>query len=122
FDFLGMHFRLKRNRSNPKRLFCYRWPTTRAMQSVRRKVRDAIGYDDIYNLADNIRAVNPILRGWGQDFSVGNAQRPLKKVASHALYATAPAPYSTCGPVPYWGHGGARAESPVVHPDGSDAQ
>jgi len=83
FDFLGMHFRLKRNRSNPKRLFCYRWPTTRAMQSVRRKVRDAIGYDDIYNLADKIRAVNPILRGWGQYFRVGNAHRHFKKVDSY---------------------------------------
>jgi hypothetical protein len=36
------------------------------MQSVRQKVRDAIGYDDIYNLDDKIRALNPILRGWGQ--------------------------------------------------------
>jgi hypothetical protein len=29
FDFLGMHFRLKPMRSNPKRLFCYRWPRIR---------------------------------------------------------------------------------------------
>jgi Group II intron, maturase-specific domain len=66
FDFLGMHFRLKPSRRNPRRLFCYRWPATKAMQSVRQKVRDAIGYDDIYNLDDKIRALNPILRGWGQ--------------------------------------------------------
>ena len=83
FDFLGMHFRLKRNRSNPKRLYCYRWPATRAMQSVRQKVRDAVGYDDIYSLADKIRAVNPILRGWGQYFRIGNAHRHFKKVDSY---------------------------------------
>jgi hypothetical protein len=83
FDFLGMHFRLKRNRSNPKRLYCYRWPTTRAMQSVRQKVRDAIGHDDIASLEDKIRAVNPILRGWGQYFRIGNAHRHFKKVDSY---------------------------------------
>ena len=83
FDFLGMHFRLKRNRSNPHRLYCYHWPTTRAMQSVRQKVRDAVGHDDIASLADKIRAVNPILRGWGQYFRIGNAHRHFKKVDSY---------------------------------------
>src|SRR5947208_10986005 len=33
FDFLGMRFRLKPMRSNPKRLYCYRWPSTKAMRS-----------------------------------------------------------------------------------------
>jgi RNA-directed DNA polymerase len=42
-DFLGMHFHLKPLRSNPKRLFCYRWPSTRALQSIRDKIRDAVG-------------------------------------------------------------------------------
>jgi Group II intron, maturase-specific domain len=76
FDFLGMHFRLKRNRSNPKRLYRHRWPATRAMQSVRQKVRDAVGYDDIYSLADKIPAINPILRGWDQYFVSPHRQRP----------------------------------------------
>src|SRR5204862_2931102 len=61
FDFLGMRFRLKPMRSNPKRLYCYRWPSTKAMQSVRQKVRGAVGYDNLYSLADKIRALNPIL-------------------------------------------------------------
>jgi RNA-directed DNA polymerase len=65
FDFLGMHFRLKPLRSNPKRLCCYGWPSQKAMQSVRSKLRDAIGYDDIASLAEKIRAINPIIRGWG---------------------------------------------------------
>jgi hypothetical protein len=33
------------------------------MQSVRQKVRGAVGYDDIHSLDDKIRALNPILRG-----------------------------------------------------------
>jgi RNA-directed DNA polymerase len=70
-------------RSNPRRRFCYRWPSTKAMQSVRQKVRDAVGYDDLYSLGDKIRALNPVLRGWGQYFRVGNAHRHFKKVDSY---------------------------------------
>jgi RNA-directed DNA polymerase len=83
FDFLGMHFRLRPMRSDPRRLFCYRWPATKAMCSVRQKIRDAVGYDDIFSLDDKIRALNPILRGWGQYFRVGNAHRHFKKVDSY---------------------------------------
>jgi RNA-directed DNA polymerase len=83
FDFLGMHFRLKPMRSNPKRRFCYRWPSTRAMQSIRHKIRDAIGYDDLYSLEEKIRAINPLLRGWGQYFRHSNAHRHFKKIDSY---------------------------------------
>jgi RNA-directed DNA polymerase len=83
FDFLGMHFRLRPMRSNPRRRFCYRWPSTKAMQSVRQKVRDAVGYDDIHSLEEKIRVLNPILRGWGQYFRIGNAHRHFKKVDSY---------------------------------------
>jgi RNA-directed DNA polymerase len=83
FDFLGMHFRLLPNRSNPRRRFCYRWPSAKAMRSIRQKVRDAVGYDDIYSLEEKIRALNPILRGWGQYFRIGNAHRHFKKMDSY---------------------------------------
>jgi RNA-directed DNA polymerase len=83
FDFLGMHFRLKPMRSNPKRWFCYRWPSTKAMQSLRHKIRDAIGHDDLYSLDEKIRALNPILRGWGQYFRISNAHRHFKKIDSY---------------------------------------
>jgi hypothetical protein len=93
FDFLGMHFRLQPMRSNPKRLFCYRWPSTKAMRTIRHKVRDAVGYDDIYSLEEKIRALNPILRGWGQYFRIGNAHRHFKKVDSY-VYTK---PVNSCG-------------------------
>jgi RNA-directed DNA polymerase len=83
FEFLGMHFRLKPRRSNPKRLFCYRWPSTRAMHSIRVKSRDAIGYDDLYSLEEKMRAINPLLRGWGQYLRHGNAHRHFKQIASY---------------------------------------
>jgi RNA-directed DNA polymerase len=83
FDFLGMHFRLKPMRSHPKRRFCYRWPSTKAMQSIRHKIRDAIGHNDLYSLDEKIRVMNPILRGWGQYFRSSNAHRHFKKVDSY---------------------------------------
>jgi RNA-directed DNA polymerase len=83
FDVLGMHVRLKPMRSNPKRLFCYRWPSTRAMRSIRAKIRDAIGYDDLYSLEEKIRAINPLLRGWGQYVRHRNAHRHVKKIDSY---------------------------------------
>jgi RNA-directed DNA polymerase len=82
FDFLGMHFRLKPRRSNPKRRICYRWPSTKAMQSIRHQIRDAMGHDDLYSLDEKIRAMNPILRGWGQYCRLSNAHRHFKKVDS----------------------------------------
>lgn len=82
-DFLGMHFHLKPLRSNPKRLFCYRWPSTKAMQGIRDKIRDAVGYDDLYSLEEKLRALNPILRGWGQYFRHSNAHRHFKKIDSY---------------------------------------
>ncbi|PYR10218.1 MAG: group II intron reverse transcriptase/maturase [Acidobacteria bacterium] len=88
FDFLGMHFRLMPMRSNPKRRFCYRWPSTKAMRSIRHKVRDAVGYDDIYSLEEKIRALNPILRGWGQYFRIGNAHRHFKKAGLYQPHGT----------------------------------
>lgn len=83
FDFLGMPLRRKPLRSNPKRLFCSRWPSTRARHSIREKIREAIGYDDLYSLEEKRRAINPLLRGWGQYFSPSNAHRHLKKIDSY---------------------------------------
>src|SRR5207244_12377631 len=60
--------------------FCYRWPSTKAIRIIRHKVRDSVAYDDIYSLEEKIRALNPILRGWGQYFRIGNAHRHFKKM------------------------------------------
>jgi group II intron reverse transcriptase/maturase len=83
FDFLGMHFRLKPTRNNPKKLFCYRWPSRKAMQSIREKIRDAMGHNDLYSLEEKIRNINPILRGWGGYFRNSNAHRHFKKIDSY---------------------------------------
>jgi group II intron reverse transcriptase/maturase len=83
FDFLGRHLRRKPMRSNPKRLFCSRWSSTRAMQSMRHKIRDAIGYDDLSSLEEKLRAINPLVRGWGQSCRSSNAQQHFKKMDAY---------------------------------------
>ena len=83
FDFLGMSFRRKPMKNNPKRLFCYRWPSKRAMNGVRSKLRDAIGHGVGPSLEEKIRAINPILRGWGVYFRASNASRQFQQVDSY---------------------------------------
>jgi hypothetical protein len=46
-DVLGRHVRRTPMRHKPQRLFGSRWPSTRAMPSLRQKVREAMGYDDL---------------------------------------------------------------------------
>jgi hypothetical protein len=53
------------------------------MPSIRHKIRDALGHEDLYRLEDKIWVLNPILRGWGQYFRISTAHRHVKKVDSY---------------------------------------
>lgn len=83
FDFLGQHFRLKPSRKWKNWLFCYRWPTKEAVKAVKAKIREAIGWDDIYDLKTKIDVINPILRGWCQYHRYSNAHKHFKAVDSY---------------------------------------
>jgi len=80
FDFVGVHFRLLPTRRDPRRRFCYAWPSQRAMSQVRDRVRDAIGRNTVHSLEEQIAKLNPILRGWGSYFGWLNAHRHFRKV------------------------------------------
>jgi RNA-directed DNA polymerase len=86
FDFLGCH--LHKRRSGPlweqKRrrvYFLQRWPSQRAMQRVRTRVRELTPrrrcHEDVRRV---IADVNPVLRGWSQYFRTGNAARQFHYV------------------------------------------
>lgn len=83
FDFLGQHFRLKPSRKWKSWLFCYRWPTHKAVNAIKEKIREAIGWDDLYDLKTKIDVVNPILRGWCQFHRYSNAHKHFKTVDSY---------------------------------------
>lgn len=79
FDFLGAHFRARVSgrlmERGIRRYYLHRWPSKRAMKSIRAKVRaktsrNRTGAGDIREV---IADLNPILRGWGNYFRTGNA-------------------------------------------------
>jgi len=86
FDFLGQHFRLKPSRKWKGWLFCYRWPSRKAVKSIKEKIRNAIGQDDIYSLQTKLDVLNPILRGWCEYHRYSNAHKHFKAVDSFVYF------------------------------------
>ena len=82
FDFLGMHFRVKRSRRGKP--WCYIWPSQKAMKHIRVRIREVIGDSTLLALEDIVARVNPVLRGWGQYFHVSNGAEHLIKVDLYA--------------------------------------
>jgi group II intron reverse transcriptase/maturase len=78
FDFLGMRFKYRRSRQG--KMNCYQWPSPQAVSRIKEKVRRAIGGRGNWELAEAIRRVNPILRGWGTYFRHGNSFEQFEKV------------------------------------------
>jgi RNA-directed DNA polymerase len=78
-DFLGCHFRARMSgrlweQKRIVRYYLHRWPSQRAMNRLRDKVRARTGRNRTgEDIRDVIADVNPILRGWGNYFRTGNA-------------------------------------------------
>jgi len=78
FEFLGCTVRKRRSiQRAPSRHFMQRWPSPKAKKSLRRRVRELTdirrsGAKDVKEL---IASLNPLLRGWGNYFRTGNAER-----------------------------------------------
>jgi group II intron reverse transcriptase/maturase len=81
FDFLGCHLHKRFSgrlwEQKRKRLyFLHRWPSRRAMQSIRQRVRELTPRGRCHaDLREVIADLNPVLRGWGNYFGTGNAAR-----------------------------------------------
>mgnify|MGYP000930106377 FL=1 len=90
FDFLGCHLRKRLNgrvwaQQRRRLYFLQRWPSARSMKRIRERVhgltgRSRHGVKDVRVL---IRAINPVLRGWGVYFRTGNATRKFKQVDTY---------------------------------------
>jgi group II intron reverse transcriptase/maturase len=75
FEFLGCHLRIVRSHFK-KRNYLFRWPSPRAMKSIRTKIHDLTTrrrWAGMRDIRDVIGELNPILRGWGNYFRTGNA-------------------------------------------------
>jgi group II intron reverse transcriptase/maturase len=66
FDFLGVHIRLCRVRKPKAKLkhSARVWPSKASTQRIKQKVRDVIGRRYGRTLAQMIKELNPVLRGW----------------------------------------------------------
>lgn len=84
FDFLGFHHRLVESWKWRGRYYLNKWPSARAMASIRGKVRERT--DRRFASADLdvvVGYLNPVLRGWGNYFRHGNSNRKFHAVDSY---------------------------------------
>ncbi|HSH58469.1 MAG TPA: group II intron reverse transcriptase/maturase [Acidimicrobiales bacterium] len=74
FDFLGFHHRMVESRKRRGRFWLNKWPSPRAMASIRGKVRDLTAPSRVgLDLNVVVEQLNPVLRGWGAYFRQGNS-------------------------------------------------
>jgi RNA-directed DNA polymerase len=89
FDFLGFHHRLVRGRT-PKSAhltFLARWPSRKATQHARDRIRQITGRERLWVPAEDIVAeLNLFLNGWAGYFRYGNSARVLGQVGNYALW------------------------------------
>jgi RNA-directed DNA polymerase len=74
FDFLGFHHRVVQSRKRRGRYWLNKWPSPRAMASIRGKVRDLTAPSRVgLELSVVVEQLNHVLRGWGAYFRQGNS-------------------------------------------------
>lgn len=75
FDFLGFHHRMVESRTRRGRFWLHKWPSPRAMASIRGKVRDLTAPRQVGLPLEFVvvEMLNPVLRGWGAYFRQGNS-------------------------------------------------
>jgi RNA-directed DNA polymerase len=89
FDFLGCHFRARVSgrmlERGVRRYYLQRWPSQRAMKQIRARIKALTGRGRAgMDIRDVIAAINPLLRGWGNYFRTGNANRKFIQIDDYA--------------------------------------
>src|SRR5271165_962787 len=88
FVFLGCTVRKKRSiQRNPRTYYVQRWPSPKAMKRVRARVHELT--DSRHSGKDVkqiIATLNPVLRGWGNYFRTGNAERKFNQLDSYVYH------------------------------------
>ena len=85
FDFLGFHIQRKPGRGD--RIVVTTFPSKRALAAVMYKIKRATGRGTTsIRLADVLRVVNPILRGWAAYFKYAAAKRTFAYLGYYAWW------------------------------------
>lgn len=85
FDFLGCYLRIVKSRFK-KRCYLFRWPSVKAMKAVRTKIHDLTRrrrWAGMKDIRDVIQVLNPVLRGWGNYFRTGNADKRFNQLDTY---------------------------------------
>ena len=82
FVFLGCTIRKKRSiQRNPRKHYMQRWPSPRATKRLRDRVRELTqARHSGKDVKQIIAELTPVLRGWGNYFRTGNADREFNKM------------------------------------------
>lgn len=82
FVFLGCTLRKKRSiQRAPSKYYMQRWPSPKATKKLRDRVRELTGKRHSGQKVEQIIAkLTPVLRGWGNYFRTGNADREFNKM------------------------------------------
>ena len=86
FMFLGWTVRKRRSiQRNPRWHFVQRWPSPKAMKRIRDRVHEItdVRGRQARDVGELIEKLNPILRGWGNYFRTGNADREFNKLDNY---------------------------------------
>ena len=84
FDFLGFHHRMRKSWKWRGRWYLQRWPSQRAMASIRGKIRDRTDRRFAsFPLEDAVEHVNHVVRGWGNYFRHGNSAAKFSAIDSY---------------------------------------
>ncbi len=91
FDFLGFHHRMKESWHRPGQWSLNQWPSSQAMRAIRQKVKAILAPRSVlpFSLADRVRLLNPVLRGWGQYFRIGNSNRQFQALDRYVVFRLA---------------------------------
>ena len=85
FDFLGFHHHMVKSWKQPDRRFLARWPSDRAMRSIRARLRDITDRRNVgVDLAVTVGRMNRTLTGWGNFFKWGNSNDKFAWIDSYA--------------------------------------
>src|SRR5215469_18409616 len=87
FVFLGCMLRKRRSiQRNPRWHFLQRWPSPKATKKLRERVREVTNKrqsgKDVKQL---IAELTPVLRGWGNYFRTGNADREFNRMDTYVV-------------------------------------
>ena len=84
FDFLGFHHRMQKSWKWRGRWYLQKWPSARAMASIRGKIRDRTARRLArLPLEDTVESVNHTVRGWGNYFRYGNSGLKFSQIDSY---------------------------------------